>query len=324
MVVLLWALLRLPIGKRDRVGRFVLDAATVSITTGIFAWYFTVGTFGGWEKAGANAVPMLLLASLGLIGSLAFVKIAMSGLGGLDKVTIRLLAAGAAVGGAGGGMFPMFIDVTNGLSGSQITIPATMLFIAFAADRQRRAAGAKTVEAAPGSSSLVPYLAIAATDGLLLWSATGPATWCSPSPWPPSGSPRWWWSGRSPRCGTTTACSAGWRPVSSELAHRANHDDLTDLANRALFEQRTREALADARAGTLSLALIDLDDFKAINDRLGHAVGDALLVVVAERLRVASARTTWWPASAATSSACCCTDCAATSRPTCWPGSPRR
>ena len=71
-----------------------------------------------------------------------------------------------------------------------------------------------------------------------------------------------------------------------ELAHRANHDDLTDLANRALFEQRTREALARRPAGTLSVALIDLDDFKAINDRLGHAVGDALLVVVAQRLRV--------------------------------------
>ena len=70
-----------------------------------------------------------------------------------------------------------------------------------------------------------------------------------------------------------------------QLAHRANHDPLTDLANRALFEQRIQESLARMAGGTLSVAVIDMDDFKAINDRLGHAVGDALLVVVGQRLR---------------------------------------
>ena len=111
-----------------------------------------------------------------------------------------------------------------------------------------------------------------------------------------------------------------------ELTHRANHDELTDLANRTLFETSPGPHCGRSRpASTLSLALIDLDDFKAINDRLGHAVGDALLVVVAQRLReLRPRRTTWWPGSAATSSACCCAGCAATRRPTCWTASPRR
>ncbi|HEY0002296.1 MAG TPA: bifunctional diguanylate cyclase/phosphodiesterase, partial [Actinoplanes sp.] len=67
----------------------------------------------------------------------------------------------------------------------------------------------------------------------------------------------------------------------AELTHRANHDALTGLSNRTLFEQATVAGLG----GSLSLALIDLDDFKEINDRLGHAVGDALLVAVSARLR---------------------------------------
>jgi hypothetical protein len=58
-----------------------------------------------------------------------------------------------------------------------------------------------------------------------------------------------------------------------QLRHHGSHDDLTELANRSLFEQETRAALAamgTADGRTLSLALIDLDDFKAINDRLGY------------------------------------------------------
>ncbi len=70
------------------------------------------------------------------------------------------------------------------------------------------------------------------------------------------------------------------------LSHQALHDALTGLANRALFQDRLEHALArQARDGTLSAVLfIDLDDFKTVNDGLGHAEGDQLLVAVGERL----------------------------------------
>jgi diguanylate cyclase (GGDEF)-like protein/PAS domain S-box-containing protein len=75
------------------------------------------------------------------------------------------------------------------------------------------------------------------------------------------------------------------RSYQDQLAYQASHDELTGLANRALFTSRTRRALMTAQPGTVAVALVDLDDFKTVNDRLGHAVGDALLVAVSARLR---------------------------------------
>jgi len=75
----------------------------------------------------------------------------------------------------------------------------------------------------------------------------------------------------------------------AELAarHRATHDPLTDLPNRMLFADRLAGGIARARRESRLLALIyiDIDRFKPVNDRYGHATGDALLKAIATRLR---------------------------------------
>nr|WP_269326791.1 bifunctional diguanylate cyclase/phosphodiesterase [Kineosporia mesophila] len=73
------------------------------------------------------------------------------------------------------------------------------------------------------------------------------------------------------------------RESQDRLRAQAFHDSLTGLPNRALFDQRLRHAIRGGRP--LGLLFCDLDDFKAVNDRLGHTVGDDLLRAVGDRLR---------------------------------------
>jgi diguanylate cyclase (GGDEF)-like protein/PAS domain S-box-containing protein len=77
------------------------------------------------------------------------------------------------------------------------------------------------------------------------------------------------------------------RLLHDQLRYQASHDGLTGLANRVLFTERLAAATVANRrtAGQVSILLIDLDEFKAINDTLGHHVGDGVLVAVAERMR---------------------------------------
>ncbi len=289
IAIILWAMLRLPVGRNGTITRFVIDAVTIGVTVSVFAWYFmTQAADAG--NAHRTTVPTLMLAVLGLIVLLTMVKVAVTGMGGLERGTVRWFATAALTGVIGGGVFPLVITAPPGMSGSQMFAPMTMLCVALAADRQRRAVAIRNRLPRRRLFSVVPYAAVAATDGLLLW--VGAET---------SDTVLVVALAATLLTGLVAARQIGalrdngrllhrvdqqlnqLNQYQDQLTHRANHDALTGLANRSLFEQSAQELLAGEER--LCLALVDLDDFKAINDRLGHAVGDALLAALAARLR---------------------------------------
>ena len=127
------------------------------------------------------------------------------------------------------------------------------------------------------------------------------------------------------------------RRLEDELRHLADHDALTGLLNRRGIDRALAQHVARGRryGAEGALLVLDLDGFKTVNDTLGHAAGDELIVTLRRRAaRAACARPTWSRAWAATSSPSCCPPRARRRRPS-WrrpssrssarsPGSPPR
>ncbi len=205
-------------------------------------------------------------------------KVSYIGGGPVDRVAIRLIGATGLV---GAGVAVLAADGFDGIiPGQAVVMPLAPVLAALAARRQWTSTGARPRRA----NTWLPYLAIAAVDLPLVLLPD-----------------RLTWSNRL-AIGAAVLVTAlvavrqfvairenarllrEKRASEERLKHEVTHDGLTGLANRGLFRERLTAALA---AGEATVLLVDLDDFKTVNDSLGHEIGDHLLIAVAGALRTA-------------------------------------
>jgi diguanylate cyclase (GGDEF)-like protein len=290
---MLWAMsafLRLPMGDRTAVGwaRVLLDGATVAVAGTLVFWYVVLRL----AESGTDMVTRVAASVVGVAGLLCLVVIGKAAArpdAPVDAVALRILTIAPMVAVA---LAVLLIagDETSRLVLSVLGSPLVALSFAAAAYRQRQVLNRGTAVVAKPRRSVyefLPFAAALATAGLV--TAVSAQEMAGRE--------------RAVIVGAVLIAAlvvvrqllglrengqllTGLKAQQAQLEHLAMTDSLSGLANRTRFTTVLAERLAGHRPATV--LLIDIDDFKTVNDTMGPAVGDQLLYQVARRLQETS------------------------------------
>ncbi|WP_433307137.1 putative bifunctional diguanylate cyclase/phosphodiesterase [Actinoplanes sp. CA-030573] len=281
LVVAIVAICFVPLGATARAERWKRRLDRAIAFTGCFTllWFAALAPLiesdDNWPARSKLTVGLAIVMSAIGISRVAYVP------GGpVDRAAVRLVAC-SGLAAAGYAMVAAHAGHRATIPSLALLLPLGPLLICLAVARQWR----HTVPR-PQRDAWLPYLAVIAVDVPLVATVFGPMRW----------------PGRVVvllAVGVTLLASLRQflayrenqrlircqRESEERLRYDATHDSLTGLVNRALFRDRLSAALA---AGPATVILVDLDDFKTVNDSLGHNIGDDLLVAVAAALRDAT------------------------------------
>jgi diguanylate cyclase (GGDEF)-like protein len=285
--------------RRDRVC-FWLDMATVMVAAAVFGRYFASHT----GDPGRDVLNLLTGPVVTLVAVFAVARLLIAGRPPFTMWTGLLGAGAAALSALASGLGPMLFGgghstwyfAVNVSSDALLMIAARVQVLRVGADPRRWQRERRR------PYSTLPYLAIAATFGLLIAALTGHGL--DVRTWTVLGGAiastalvvarqlasfaenRRLLTALDSKVDELHAALRQRDELAGRLRQMAFEDDLTGLANRALFNDRLAGALHGAdRPASMVVLLLDLDDFKPINDQYGHAAGDAVLREVGARLR---------------------------------------
>ncbi|GIE76256.1 hypothetical protein Aph02nite_22060 [Actinoplanes philippinensis] len=263
--------------------RIALDRMIAFLGCAAVLWYVGLAPMLSAREPWSRQA--MLLVGLGLLVAVgAATKVSYIDGGPVDRVAMRLVAAAGGIPAGAVSVLAVQFGYIASVPAQAIVMPLAPVLITLAVVAQSRA-GRRPPRDPARHGALLPYLVMILIDVPLIAVALG-----APLRWPVRVvlvaavvvtalvMVRQYLASRE-----TARLLRIARIQEERLQHEAGHDGLTGLVNRALFRERLTAALA--ANGPVTVLVIDLDDFKTVNDLLGHGVGDMLLVAVARLLR---------------------------------------
>jgi diguanylate cyclase len=284
--IAIWAVARVPVVATGGIEwwRMLLDRAIGFLGCAAVLWYLGLAPMlSAKEPWSPQAMVLVGLAFLVAVSAATKVSYVPGG-GPVHPAAMRFIAASGGVTAGVVAVLAVRYGYAAGVPAQAIVMPLAPVLATVGVAAQWRSNLGFRRHAARGGV-LLPYLAVVAVDVPLIAVAFG-----APLRWP----------GRLVVIAAVAVTALvtvrqliafrenarllrNTRVQEERLQFEVSHDGLTGLANRALFRDRLTTTLATT--GRASVLLIDLDDFKAVNDVLGHGIGDRLLVSVSQLLR---------------------------------------